>query len=492
MALTDVKRAPTTEPLSDSRGLVTHPWNMFFRDIWGYLNSKLSGSGTAGTIPKWSDTYALTDSLITENSSLITVDGSVRLPEDGILYLGDNTTADKAYLYYSGQTLLIKNQNISSLTVDVNGNVTIPVAGIFSAETANTLLKLDSTKKVTSIADGTVGQYLKTDGAGAYTWQTIPPTVPGGSDTHVQFNDSGSFAGDADFTWGKTPNELSVNGHIYITPGNTLRLGTTVGNAYSQIFDTAGKLYIRTYEPGILINDLGNGGVSLFSGAGAQSQAFTVYGGATGAGKTLSLTVSQSLDGEALFTGCTNYSFSGNIVSSVSINDNASASPSTDGFFAFGVGGWDQANTEYVRISHNGSTAFINTWATGSGSIRPLTLGTNNTVAITISTGQTITLANLAGSGSGVVAVDNNGLLSWSAGVGSTVAGIICDEKVPSYTSGRLTQVLYKLATVTVATMAVTYDSHYNVATVAFSGSGVTAATWTFAYTLTAMWNGQY
>jgi hypothetical protein len=35
---------------------------------------------------------------------------------------------------------------------------------------------------------------------------------PGGSDTQVQFNDGGSFAGDSDFTWNNTSNTLTING----------------------------------------------------------------------------------------------------------------------------------------------------------------------------------------------------------------------------------------------------------------------------------------
>jgi len=38
-----------------------------------------------------------------------------------------------------------------------------------------------------------------------------------GSDTQVQFNDSGNFAGDAELTWNKTTNTLTVGGDITIT-----------------------------------------------------------------------------------------------------------------------------------------------------------------------------------------------------------------------------------------------------------------------------------
>jgi hypothetical protein len=43
--------------------------------------------------------------------------------------------------------------------------------------------------------------------------------TPGGSNTQVQFNDSSAFGGDADLTWNKTTNLLTVNGNISVTGG---------------------------------------------------------------------------------------------------------------------------------------------------------------------------------------------------------------------------------------------------------------------------------
>lgn len=42
----------------------------------------------------------------------------------------------------------------------------------------------------------------------------IPPTVPGGSDTHVQYNDSGAFGGDAGLTYAQASNALTCAGTI--------------------------------------------------------------------------------------------------------------------------------------------------------------------------------------------------------------------------------------------------------------------------------------
>lgn len=41
---------------------------------------------------------------------------------------------------------------------------------------------------------------------------SFPTGTPGGSNTHVQYNDAGSFGGDANFTWNKTNKQLLVTG----------------------------------------------------------------------------------------------------------------------------------------------------------------------------------------------------------------------------------------------------------------------------------------
>jgi len=41
--------------------------------------------------------------------------------------------------------------------------------------------------------------------------------TPGGSDTQIQFNDGGSFGGDADLVWNKTTNALTITGSLNAT-----------------------------------------------------------------------------------------------------------------------------------------------------------------------------------------------------------------------------------------------------------------------------------
>ena len=51
------------------------------------------------------------------------------------------------------------------------------------------------------ISGGSATQVLTTDGAGNLSWQTVTSGgTPGGTNTNVQFNDSGSFGGSANLT----------------------------------------------------------------------------------------------------------------------------------------------------------------------------------------------------------------------------------------------------------------------------------------------------
>ena len=45
--------------------------------------------------------------------------------------------------------------------------------------------------------------------------------TPGGSDTQIQFNDSSAFGGDADLTWNKTTNVMTVTGDVNLSDGGT-------------------------------------------------------------------------------------------------------------------------------------------------------------------------------------------------------------------------------------------------------------------------------
>lgn len=95
-----------------------------------------------------------------------------------------------------------------------------------------------------TITAGTTSQYWRGD----KTWQTFPtiPTI-GGSNTHVQYNNSGAFAGSAKFTWNDSTGVMTLNNTIQSPDGiigdvNGKDLYLQAGNPYTT--NIPGKLYL--------------------------------------------------------------------------------------------------------------------------------------------------------------------------------------------------------------------------------------------------------
>ena len=100
-------------------------------------------------------------------------------------------------------------------------------------------------------ATNTIQQSVSTS-AGARVWTPISGT-PGGSDTHVQFNDGGVFGGEAALIWDKTANLLTVT-------GTTGTAGIAVATAYIQ----SAEGFLTTSSASTAVN-VQSGGVTALS-----------------------------------------------------------------------------------------------------------------------------------------------------------------------------------------------------------------------------------
>lgn len=107
-----------------------------------------------------------------------------------------------------------------------------------------------------NFADGIL--YYKTDTG---TLGTIQTAQPGGLDTEVQFNDTGSFGGDSGFTFNKTSKVITVtggvvSGGINLTP--TLAAAFDHANAAFDAANTANSSDFTTISatPGTYGNDV--------------------------------------------------------------------------------------------------------------------------------------------------------------------------------------------------------------------------------------------
>lgn len=98
----------------------------------------------------------------------------------------------------------------TTLTVTANTSITLPTTGIVATLAGSEALTNKSVNGVTLVTGGSSTKYLSQDGT-----YTTPAGggggSPGGSDTQIQFNDAGSFGGDAGLLYDKTTTTLTTD-----------------------------------------------------------------------------------------------------------------------------------------------------------------------------------------------------------------------------------------------------------------------------------------
>jgi hypothetical protein len=188
----------------------------------------------------------------TASGNVVELDGSARLPAvDGSQLTGINTAGTD--LTYTAATRLLASSTGADATLPLFTNADAGLAPASSGGTAN-FLRADgtfaappggstdltytaATRLLSSstgsgvtlpvFASGVAGLVPATSSGGTTTFLRADGTFatagspPGGSDTQVQFNDSGAFGGDADLTYNKTTNKLTTGGDVELNDGGT-------------------------------------------------------------------------------------------------------------------------------------------------------------------------------------------------------------------------------------------------------------------------------
>ena len=155
--------------------------------------------------------------------------------------LSGNVSANKVYAsnYYfaNGQPF---SANPGGTNTQLQYNNSGSFAGIPNVTYNGSILNLGNVSSL-SIQGGVNGYFLQTDGSGNLTWSpagngTGGNGSPGGSNTQIQFNDSGNFNGSAGFTFNKNSNVLSVPGNVNAGGGVV-----AVGNVQAAYFQGNGS-----------------------------------------------------------------------------------------------------------------------------------------------------------------------------------------------------------------------------------------------------------
>jgi len=109
----------------------------------------------------------------------------------------------------------------ASSVVSANRSYTLPD----TVGSAGQVLKIASSPAPTSTSASLIWATDETGGAGA---------SPGGSDTFIQFNDAGTFGGDAGFTYNKTTDSATLSGSLTVGVGvsssnHTINISQSIG-----------------------------------------------------------------------------------------------------------------------------------------------------------------------------------------------------------------------------------------------------------------------
>ena len=150
-------------------------------------------------------------------------------------------TVGEMWLDTSGSTDLFKIWNGTDWVNTNQPATAIPsldsvlTAGSTSTQSA-TLGGLTVAGQIFPSADGSPGQFLRTDGSGNLSWG-VPTAVatPGGTNTQFQFNDNGTMAGTALLTVSGTT--LQFAGSMLPGTDNTFNIGST-GQRMANVFTT--------------------------------------------------------------------------------------------------------------------------------------------------------------------------------------------------------------------------------------------------------------
>jgi len=173
--------------------------------------------------------------------------GSAKLTGDDNIGIGRQagynitTSSSNIFIgYLAGQVLTTESSNVI-----IGGNDGTALVGLSNhvilADGAGNQRLLINSNGAYSIGGGygTAGYVLTSNGTGsAPTWTAAGgSTSPGGSDTEIQFNDSGSFGGDAGLTFNKTTNILSTNNGAFRPTGTISFSDAGAGSVYRSSAD---------------------------------------------------------------------------------------------------------------------------------------------------------------------------------------------------------------------------------------------------------------
>ncbi len=130
---------------------------------------------------------------------------------------------------------------------------------------------------------------------------TTPVTAAAGSNTQIQFNDSGAFGGDADLTWNKTTNVLTNRGDINLDDGGSFT--TTVQCVSPEEAVVTGSISGTTLTVSAVTSGALRVGLTITGTGVTSGTTITALGTGTGGTGTYTVSISQTVSSTTIRAG---------------------------------------------------------------------------------------------------------------------------------------------------------------------------------------------
>jgi hypothetical protein len=323
---------------------------------------RATGNANVGNIGATNGVFTnVTGTLTTNAQPNITSVGNL-----SVLYVDTGVWANTANFEGNGSfgnLQVVGSANIGTeLTVN-NGGVLNVFGDVYFDDA--TEVNLGEVYKI-KIWGGSNGYVLTTDGTGNLSWTAGGNgggggnATPGGSNTQVQFNDNGSFGGNAAFTFDKTTGALTVNGHI---SGTTLGItgNIAVGNASLGVIAQAGIFSGSG-------NQLSNIQAANITGTIANAN-YSTFAGTVITGAQPNITSVGTLNGLQAVgnTSLSNLIVTGNVIVGQRLSMNANSNLTTIGTVHFANSpNVDMPNIANIHIPGGTNGYFLQTDGTGN------------------------------------------------------------------------------------------------------------------------------
>ena len=176
---------------------------------------------TGATLPQAVDNkFTYLSAAVTNSATTLTVASTAGVPASGVLQVDSELMS---YTTTTGTTFTVTRgfSGTGAAAHALNAAVRFPLVSAHVNGTRGAVLALEAKlgTGASDAASASTGHVLKKNGDGTTGWGAAPgggSGAPGGSDTQVQFNDAGSFGGDAGLSFNKTTDALAVGGALSI------------------------------------------------------------------------------------------------------------------------------------------------------------------------------------------------------------------------------------------------------------------------------------